>query len=215
LKNYGLLENSSRGVWSLTKIGSETEKVDKDYVNKHLKQQFVQKNDADATNDETSENVEIEKEQSWQDEALEVIKQIPADKFENLCQRMLRESGFTDVKVTGRSWDGGIDGKGVLSLSGLISFHIVFQCKRYKDTVGPSVVRDFRGAMMGRADKGIIITTARFTRDAILESRRDGTNPIDLIDGTEFVTKLKELNLGIDTVMVEEVKVNKEWFLDF
>ncbi len=105
--------------------------------------------------------------------------------FERLIQRMLRESGFTQVEVTGRSGDGGIDGQGILRLGGLISFNVIFQCKKWQNSVGAGVVRDFRGAMVGRADKGLIITTGTFTKDATKEAARDGAPAIDLIDGDQ------------------------------
>jgi restriction system protein len=120
------------------------------------------------------------------------------------------------VEVTGRSGDGGIDGRGVVKLGGILSFHVIFQCKRYKDTVSASVVRDFRGAMVGRADKGLIISTGAFTREARAEAQRDGAPPLDLIDGDELVRKLKDLRLGIavEERRVEIVTVEKEWFQD-
>jgi len=185
LKRFGLLENSTRGVWALTPKGSGI----------------------DALDDES--------ESDWEDEALETIKGMSAAAFETLCQRLLRESGFIQVEVLGRSGDGGIDGRGVVKLGGILSFHVKFQCKRYKDTVSPSAVRDFRGAMVGRADKGLIISTGTFTREARAEAQRDGAPPLDLIDGEELVQMLKELRLGIKVTekTVEEVEVDKNWFL--
>ena len=129
-----------------------------------------------------------------------------------LTAATLRESGFIGVEVTGKSADGGIDGRGVLRIGGLISFTVMFQAKRYKDTVGSSVVRDFRGALMGRADKGLIITTGRFTGEANKEATRDGATPIDLIDGSLLVGKLRELQLGITTRMIEHVEVDRSFF---
>ncbi|MEJ7871540.1 MAG: restriction endonuclease, partial [Rubrobacteraceae bacterium] len=82
----------------------------------------------------------------------------------------------------------------------------------YKNTISSSVVRDFRGAMVGRADKGLIITTGSFTRDASMEATRDGAPPIDLIDGEQLIDKLRDLNLGVVTKQVEVVEVNTEWF---
>ena len=126
----------------------------------------------------------------------------------------MRESGFIQVEVTGRGGDGGIDGRGVVRVGGILSFHVIFQCKRYKDTVSAAVVRDFRGAMVGRADKGLLITTGAFTRDARAEAQRDGAPPLDLIDGDELVQKLKELRLGIEITprITEQVTVRSEWF---
>jgi restriction system protein len=114
--------------------------------------------------------------------------------------------------VTGRTGDGGIDGKGIVRISGFLSFHVIFQCKRYKKTVTPSEIRDFRGAMQGRTDKGLFITTGSFTREATKEATRDGAPPIDLIDGELLCDKLKELNLGVITKKVESIEIDEDWF---
>jgi restriction system protein len=132
--------------------------------------------------------------------------------FERLCQRLLRESGFIEVEVTRRSGDGGIDGYGTIRLAGLISFNVLFQSKRYKGNIGPDAVRDFRGAMVGRADKGVIISTGGFTLEARREATRDGAPPIDLIDGRLLAEKLKELKLGVRTNLVENVEPVEDWF---
>ncbi len=137
------------------------------------------------------------------------------DAFERLAQRILRESGFIQVEVTGRSGDGGIDGKGIMRLGGLLSFHVIFQCKRYQGSVSASQVRDFRGAMVGRADKGLLITTGTFTKDATKEATRDGAPAIDLIDGDMLIEQLQQLELGVKTEIVstEKITINQEWFL--
>ena len=132
--------------------------------------------------------------------------------FERLVQRILRESGFIHVEVTGRTGDGGIDGKGIARIHGFMSFHVLFQCKRYKGSVGAGEIRDFRGAMVGRADKGLFITTGSFTPAAVKEATRDGAPPIDLVDGVELAEMLKELALGIKTELVERVSVDEAWF---
>ena len=146
---------------------------------------------------------------------MKVLLEMEASAFERLCQRLLRESGFIQVEVTGRSGDGGIDGKGIMRLGGLLSFHVIFQCKRYRGSVTPNHVRDFRGAMVGRADKGLLITTGNFTKDAVREATRDGAPAIDLIDGDQLVDKLKELSLGIMTqkIEVEQVTIDPTWFI--
>ena len=127
---------------------------------------------------------------------------------------MLRESGFIEVTVTGRSGDGGIDGHGIIRMGGLISFPVLFQCKRWQGSIGTGVVRDFRGAMAGRSDKGLLITTGSFTRDAKVEATRDGAPPIDLIDGNLLADKLKELEIGVktETVVEERVVIDGEFF---
>src|SRR5438874_10029429 len=192
LKRAGLLENSSRGVWALTAKGKSVQKVDAAKINREVK--ALDRTQAEKEEPTDSAPTELH----WEEEALETIKQISPKAFETLCQRLLRESGFIQVEITGRSGDGGIDGRGVVRLGGVLSFHVIFQCKRYKDTVSAAVVRDFRGAMVGRADKGLLITTGTFTRDGRAEAQRNGAPPLDLIDGAELVQKLKDLRLGIE-----------------
>jgi restriction system protein len=125
---------------------------------------------------------------------------------------MLRETGFSQVEVTGRTGDGGIDGKGVAKINGILSFRVVFQCKRYRGAIGSSAIRDFRGAMQGRADKGLFITTGYFTREAVKEATRDGAIAIDIVDGEKLAEKLKELALGVRIELVERIEIDEEWF---
>jgi restriction system protein len=128
---------------------------------------------------------------------IEVLQALSPSGFERLCQRLLREAGFEQVTVTGRSGDGGIDGHGVLGLNAFVSFKVLFQCKRYQGSVTPGDVRDFRGALQGRADKGIILTTGSFTSEARREAARDGAPPIELVDGEKLVRLFEELELGL------------------
>lgn len=217
LKNVGYIENSKRGVWSITSVGKEVEDIQSvDLINR-ARQIKSKKNKKDADLELIVDNqlTDIEcgnDEYAWKDEILEIVKKIEPDRFEKLCQRLLRELGFVNVEVTKRSCDGGVDGKGILKLGGVLSFHVVFQAKRYTGTVGASIIRDFRGAMVGRADKGLVITTGIFSREAIKEAQRDGATPIDLIDGDELTKHLKELGLGVEVEMVEKITIDKEWF---
>lgn len=147
----------------------------------------------------------------WKEDLVSTLLGLQPDAFERLCQRILREKGFTKVEVTGRSGDGGIDGAGVLRVN-LISFRVRFQCKRYKGSVPPREIRDFRGALAGRADKGLFITTGRFTSGAAQEAVRDGAAAIDLIDGMALCKLLKELKLGVTTELVESTDLVPEFF---
>ena len=217
LKNVGYIENSTRGVWSITSVGKEVEDIQSvDLINR-ARQVKNKKNKKDADLELIVDNqvIDIEcgnDEYVWKDEILEIVKKIEPDRFEKLCQRLLRELGFVNVEVTKRSCDEGIDGKGILKLGGVLSFHVVFQAKRYSGTVGASIIRDFRGAMVGRADKGLVITTGIFSREAIKEAQRDGATPIDLIDGDDLTKYLKELGLGVEVEMVEKITIDKGWF---
>lgn len=206
LKKAGYLENSTRGVWALTKLGANAADIDPIAVVKEVTSQRerTEKKGGDA----------LEDEHDWRDDLALILADISAAAFERLIQRLLRESGFSQVEVTGRSGDGGIDGKGLLRVGGFLGFHVLFQCKKWKGSVGAGVVRDFRGAMVGRADKGLLITTGSFTKDAVREATRDGAPAIDLIDGEQLAAKLKEFGLGIATkiVPVEVVTVDPAWF---
>jgi len=211
LKKYGILENSSRGVWALTPKGRQTDKVNGKTVRRYVQEKQKQARETKVS--EVTDEPDVEA--TWRDELLATLLKMHPSAFERLVQRLLRESGFIQVEVTGQSGDGGIDGKGIMRLSGLLSFHVIFQCKRYQGSVNVSQVRDFRGAMVGRADKGLLITTSNFTKDAIREATRDGAPAIDLIDGDQLIDKLKELSLGVRTeiVQVEQVTVDSNWLL--
>lgn len=213
LKKYGILENSSRGVWSLTSKGRATTEVDAASVRRFVAEQARKKSDPVVI--APPEDIDTQSEvATWRDELMSTLLAMPSDAFERLSQRILRESGFTHVEVTGRSGDGGIDGRGMMRLGGILSFHVIFQCKRYKGSVPANHIRDFRGAMVGRSDKGLFLTTGNFTKDAVREATRDGAPPIDLIDGDQLVDKLKELGLGITKkiVEIEEIVVDVHWF---
>ena len=221
LKKAGYLTQSARGVWALTAEGKAVDAVDghairtdvrREYRARRQAQALLHTPPAETTAGASAALVEVEAELSWKQQVLDALLAMPSDAFERLSQRLLRECGFTQVEVTGRSGDGGIDGKGVLRLGGLINFQVVFQCKRYAGTVSAGTIRDFRGAMIGRADKGLIISTGTFSRDARAEAVRDGAPAIDLVDGQELANLLKRYELGIQTSMVEKVEVNAAWF---
>lgn len=213
LKKVGAVENSERAVWSLTDFGHRiTENEAKD-VFRRVNAEKRSREVSTSTADDDPEALELKSEgdASWEDSLLETLCSIPPDAFERLCQRLLRESGFTKVEVTGKSGDGGIDGAGVLRMN-LVSFQVLFQCKRWKGSIGAPVVRDFRGAMVGRADKGLVITTGSFTSEARKEAVRDGAPAIDLIDGELLCQLLKEKKLGVKTRMIEEVELEPGFF---
>lgn len=216
LKKFGLIENSSRGIWSILNNDIDPYSFNQQDIVKRVRDLSKKENDTQKPSsiitDGTTEQ-EMTK-LNWQEALLNVLQNMSPSGFERLCQRLLRESGFIQVEVTGQSGDGGIDGKGIARLNGFLSFHVFFQCKRFKGSVGSSDIRNFRGAMQGRADKGLFITTGRFTREATKEASRDGVPHIDLIDGIELCEKLKELRLGVKTEIItsEEVTINPEWF---
>lgn len=209
LRKYGLLENSSRGVWSLAEKAKSLEAINPPEVLRHVRALDKQEEPKSRPSLENA----FSEEDLWKDKlSLIITQRVSPSGFERLIQRLLRESGFVQVEVTGRSGDGGIDGKGIARIHGFMSFHVMFQCKRYKGSVGAGEIRDFRGAMVGRADKGLFITTGTFTPAAVKEATRDGAQPIDLVDGDELAEKLKDLSLGIKKELVERITVDETWF---
>lgn len=211
LKNAGIVENSSRGVWALVSGGTTPESISPTDITRRVRERVGVRTTPDVPEEVDVPPVDVFTE--WRQQLHHALtKDLSPAGFERLSMRLLREAGFTQVEVTGRSGDGGIDGKGIARVSGVLSFHVVFQCKRYTGSVTPSQVRDFRGAMQGRADKGILITTGSFTKEAVREATRDGAPAIDLIDGDRLADMLKELRLGVSTELVEKVTVDAGWF---
>jgi restriction system protein len=222
LAKAGCIDASKKGVWSLTEKGRNLKLSQSEALQlfQEIHQQFsverkkkkektsklpVRKNlETDYIPDEDIDHRAV---------LLKKLMSLPADGFERLCQRLLRESGFESVSVTGRSGDGGLDGIGVLQVNPFVSFKVLFQCKRYSGSVTPSQVRDFRGAMMGRADKGIILTTGTFTSDAKKEAVRDGVPPIELVDSEKLLDMFEALELGLVPKIAFDI--DEKFFDDF
>jgi restriction system protein len=219
LRMAGLIQSETKGLWVLTEEGrnalaegdasvhTRVAHAVKEYHKAYNAKAAEKRAASKAAIEESGENAEAE----WSDQLLAKIQSIDPYAFERLSQRLLRKNGFTQVEVTGKSGDGGIDGKGVVRVN-LVSFHVLFQCKRYQGSVSAGTVRDFRGAMQGRADKGLIITTGTFTPDARREATRDGAPAIDLIDGQALCQLLKENRLGVSVEMVEQVSLVPEFY---
>jgi len=202
-----LMDSSQRGVWKLTEKGFESDLSDETIYAIFKKVQVIsQKNKKDKTEEESTEIDEtIVDDEAHGEEILNIVKNLSPGGFEKLCKRLLTEVGVHDVQITGGAGDQGVDGTGVIKVNDVVGFNIIFQCKRYKDAVVPHHVRDFRGSMQGRADKGIIITTGRFTAEAKKEAVRDGVPPIELIDGERLVSLFEKYNLGLKPKMVYDV----------
>jgi restriction system protein len=203
LRLFGALELSAQGVWSVTKSGREMDERQVANIPTRARNLVRQLSVVD----------EAESEDRWKEELIGVLQSMPPDAFERLAQRILRESGFVEVEVTGRTGDGGIDGLGSLRVN-LLSFQVFFQCKRYKGTVGAGVVRDFRGAMVGRGERGLLITTGRFSIDAEREANRSPTPVIDLVDGDQLCDLLKSLRIGVVTDTVQRVTLRPNVFAE-
>lgn len=207
LKRYGLIKNSSRGVWLLTDVGVDINKLSPADINKKVKL-------LDRLVGRQSINSEINNESDWRQQLLVKLYGLSPTGFEIVCQRFLREAGFVEVEVTGRSGDGGIDGRGIVRVN-LISFRVIFQSKRYRGAVNPAEIREFKGTMVGRAERGLYITTGYFTKNAKAEANRDGSAPIDLIDGDRLLDYMKEFEMGVNVKTEEKITIDDEWMSQF
>lgn len=237
LAEAGFIDRSRHGVWKLTEKGATIGQLDEAAI-KALVEEVLDRSGKvkvarptsvrggqettmrpapaldpvqpeSSTIDSSVDELAPEQEDSdYRSRLLEIMQALPPVGFERLCQRLLREAGFEQVVVTGKSGDGGIDGHGILSLNAFVSFRVLFQCKRYVGLVTPSQVRDFRGAMQGRADKGLILTTGSFTAEARREASRDGAPPIELVDGEKLIELFAKLELGLRPVTTYEIDVS-------
>jgi len=233
LAEAGFIDRSRHGVWKLTEKGSRVGQLDETAIRELIDEVMersrnpkitspkvipdrletaktlvtaVESAHLDSAVPDSSEELAPEQEdRDYRSRLLEILQSLPPAGFERLCQRLLREAGFEQVIVTGKSGDGGIDGHGILALNPFVSFRVLFQCKRYVGSVAPTQVRDFRGAMQGRADKGLIVTTGSFTSEARREASRDGAPPIELVDGEKLIELFAKLDLGLRQVTSYEI----------
>lgn len=219
LKNYGIIVNSARSVWSITSEYASELTVSAKEIVAFTVQKNAKKREMAKSNDkpdgktvkpeddiDSNDDVEFPDEvKPWRQQLANVLQNMDPYGFERLSQRLLRECGFTQVSVTKKSGDGGIDGTGKLKINGIVSFNVAFQCKRYKGLVSSGDIRDFRGSLTTDIEKGIFITTGSFSKAAKDEATTPGKKQIDLIDGEEFISKLAEYSIGVKEVKTYEI----------
>jgi restriction system protein len=210
LKNHGAIVNSARSVWTITPAFGSINEVDGPYIEKNCKKPVKKHETAEVQMENAG--VEIPEEvRSWRTKLQAVIQNMDPYGFERLTQRLLRECGFSQVEVTKKSGDGGIDGTGKLRINGVFSFNIAFQCKRYHGVVGSGDIRDFRGSLTTNIEKGVFITTGSFSKAATEEASAPGKQQIDLIDGEEFITKLAEFGIGVREI--KDYEIDEDFFM--
>jgi len=215
LKEYDVLENIARGSWAI--VPGKHDQIDADKIVNDVYTKW-RKGKTSSTDETDTESDEVDPkddaEENWRTTLLDVLTNLKPDAFERLTKRLLLACNFTDVEVTGKTGDGGIDGTATAKINDLLGFSVVFQCKRYAqgNSVSNREIQAFRGSLMTRADRGLFVTTSRFTKSARAEAVRGGAVPIDLMDGEMLIDKLKELNLGVATEMVERVTIDDNWF---
>jgi len=140
---------------------------------------------------------------------LGALKEMHPKAFEHLMARLLERLGYEGVEVTPYSGDGGLDVKATLTVGGVTSVPTAVQVKRYDANVSGKVVRELRGGI-GVHERGLIITTGGFTKDAITEASSANKVPISLVDGRKLVDLLVQKRLGVvgRTVEVLDLDLN-------
>ena len=221
LKKANVIENSARSVWSITSEFSE-----KDSLSDEELDAIKRRNTSEAppkaakkassaplpakVHDAPPADALPEEIKPWRTQLSEILQNMDPFGFERLAQRLLRECGFSQVEVTKKSGDGGIDGTGKLKINGIFSFNVAFQCKRYSGQVGAREIRDFRGSLTTNIEKGVLITTGTFSKQAKEEASSPGKQQIDIMDGEEFINKIAEYGIGVKEVKTYEI--DEEFF---
>jgi len=212
-KKVGILDKDS-SLWVMTPEGNALgvdAAMEKIRIVRKAEQQARAKNKEQNKKTKDQDNIDEPDEEcgeslpEWKVRLSEVLKNMNPYAFERLSRRLIQECGFSHVTVTKKSGDGGIDGYGKLKINGIFTFNVAFQCKRYSGTVPTSDIRDFRGSLTTDIEKGIFITTGKFSREAEKEASDKGKKQIDLIDGDEFMDKIAEYRIGVKPVTTYEV----------
>lgn len=222
----GLLESTKKGVWKLSEKGAASNLSDEQSHKLFLKWVGIhaEKRKAKEAQDDKADEPEIDEididdtnaiKTDYRQELLKILRAMPPMNFEKFSLLLLRENDFEDLRLTGGSKDEGIDGSGILRINPVVSFRVLFQCKRYKEDnkVIRTQIADFRNSMLGRAEKGIFITTSYFTRDAEMEANRDGASPIELVDADKLVAMIENSELGLKEVKTYEI--DREFFKQY
>ena len=228
LQKQGIIENPERSVWAISPNFAQADTIDDravlTAVNKERYEKFKMEQNSLPPKDEIAslendepDDLEIDEDappeiKNWRIRLANVLQNMNPFGFERLTQRILRSCGFTQVEVTQKTGDGGIDGYGKWKMGGIFTFNVAFQCKRYKDAhaVTAEDIRGFRGSLTTDIEKGIFVTTGAFTKAAKDESSKPGKKQIDLIDGEALIDLIAENSIGVKAVKTYEI--DEEFF---
>ena len=214
----GYIESSKRGIWKLSLAGAKIKITDEDarriflkwvdiYAKKRKAKQ--QPSTPDPGPPETEEVFDETAQSSghYKEELISILRSLSPRGFEELCLLLLRENGIENLKLTKQGRDGGIDGIGTLRINPVVSFKVLFQCKRYnnKNPIKREQIGDFRNAMMGRAEKGIFITTGYFSSESEREATREGATQIELVDCDKLLEMFVKTELGLKPITTYEI----------
>ena len=145
---------------------------------------------------------------------LEHLLQMEPDAFEHLVGRVLEALDYQNVKVVGRSGDGGVDVVADIEL-GVTSVREVVQAKRHKRTIQRKDLDALRGSLYRfDAVRGTIVATSSFTSGTKEAAFARGAAPITLIDGDNLIDLLIEHGIGVRKRMIEVLTVDLDALMD-
>lgn len=216
LVKAGLIDSTVRGLWVLTDKGRTTKLSAAESLElfRRLSQQFrterknkpEQTDSEDALDDSEGDDAPVAgvpgidsyiNISEIRQTLIKKLHDLSDIGFEHFCAAVLRHVGFENVIVTQRSHDRGVDGEGFLQINRFVKTKVMFQSKRYQGSVGSDRIQAFRGAIHGRAERGIVITTGTFTASAKSEAARENATPIELVDIDKLLDLLIEEKLGV------------------
>lgn len=224
LKIAGLLDSPRRKTWALTKLGMSTTKLDPREVGRAIRKGRTPR---ENTGQPKPKNIHLDTDSlaradvaevfqsadAWQDELHDILHGMSPQSFARFFEHIFREEGIDQVEVVNTSGNGEIEG--TMVSGGFLSFRVAFRFTTRNNLIGSQEVDRFRRFVQSsRADKGILITTGSYTQEAIRDSMRRPNPTIELLDGEQFLERLKERSLGITTrqVIVEQVVVDRSFF---
>ena len=227
----GVLDRPKRGHYLLNSLGKSFLNKTNEDINVFVKQKMAERQAEKSSETELNQNVNkhnISQTASTPQEQLyasyETIRQETYDEildtiltktpiaFERLVVDLLQKMGYGGAvekagRVTQYAKDGGIDGEIYEDVLGLGRIHI--QAKRYNksNSIGRPDIQSFAGALLGdNANKGVFITTSRFSADAISYARNLSNARIALIDGQKLAEYIYKYGLGVQVEQTISIK---------
>lgn len=149
------------------------------------------------------------KNQKVKKQLLEALLAMHPSKFEVLVGEVLRNLGFENIQITGKTGDGGIDLTGELIVAGVIKNNISVQVKRWRNNIQRANISELRGSLRPH-QTGLFITTSGFSRQSVEEAEDPYKAPISLIGGNDFVDLLCEFGIGVSLEKVTILDIDED-----
>lgn len=204
---------SGYGIWKLTGLGWSTVLTPESALKLYSGSKVVGSKEPTAPDPQ----MVIQEAEDEKSQLFNILKNLDDEGFERLCSLIMTKTGASVESFKGKSGDGGVDGFGRMTFSptSLVTVSVAWQCKRYTDKkVSVSEIRDFRGAIRGKASFGLFFTTSSFTEEAKAEAKRL-QDRIELIDVERLIEVLCDNDMGVTKVMQPVYTVDDSFFEEY